>query len=306
MEPSILQPLINPLKFHRMEPPQIERYVSKHYLDYPFFDTLDEWEDPYRPFFQPWMQADTIKLQFQGNINPIQVYFLRCDGIVLLSETFTQKQQYSLDTSWHIYEYTKALSSFPEGRYFVKLVAGTLTFISEPLDIRAIQENTLLLEYNHFRFYADVIMETGITFSLRIPGALKTFTPASKDTTYEDQSLNLTMLKAVPYRVWQLLIGGVPGIPDYLIDKLNIILGCSNLQIDGRFYTKGSSQLEAKALENYRMRGWSIDMREKLNRMSVMDTGEATMTGVVMIAAASDTKGFGVTDSGDSVLTDAI
>lgn len=307
MEPAILQPFLNPVKLHRIEPVQIARYVSKFFLDYFFIETVREWEDPKKPYYQPFMRADTITLQLQANINPIQIYLIRCDESIAYSNAFTQKQQYGLDPSWHIYEHTLPLALIPEGVYFIQVVAGTINLISEPLKIQNVWENSVLLEYQHYRFYGDVIFETGINFSLRVHGSIgKYITPASKDTTYEDQSLNLTMIHSVPYRVVPLLIGDAGGIPDYLIDKINRILGCSSLQIEGRYYTKGGTQLEPKALEDYRMRGWSIDMRERYNRHSQIDEGDATMTGVVMIAAASDTKGFGVTDGGDSVLTDAI
>jgi len=307
MNPTILQPILNPIKYQRIDPAQVARYVSKHYLDYSYHETIDEFEEPAR-YTQPWMISDVIRQQLQATINPVQIFVVDCKGRTVYSNAFTQKQRNVLDPSLYIYEHTMPLALFDEGIYFIKVVAGTINYISEPIEIKNVWENSLLLEYSHYRFYGDVIFETGFTSALRVLGSLKHFQPASKDTTYEDQSLNQTLLHSVPYRVWPLVIGSAIGIPDYLMDKINLILGCSNLQIDGRYYTKAEgSRMEPTGVEFYPMRGYRIDMREKYNRMSVLDSGEATMTGVVMIAAASDTKGFGTTnDAADAVLTDAV
>ncbi len=104
----------------------------------------------------------------------------------------------------------------------------------------------------NYRYYNDIIFETGFPPSLRVLGKIKYKSPASRDTIYEDQVLNQSILNSVPFRIWELTIGGSSGIPDYLIDKVNRILGCSNLLIDGRLFTKSEgAKLEERALEDY-------------------------------------------------------
>jgi hypothetical protein len=304
---QLIRPIANPVHYVPIDPPGIAKYVSRHYNDYLTHKTVDDWEAPHKPYKQPWMQADVIRQQFLSDTNPIEIYLLRCDGTIAYEGTFTQKLQNRLSPAWYYHEHELPLAMFDEGVYFIQIVCGTINRISELIELKTIHENSLLLEYSHYRFYGDVIFETGIQFSLRILGAItKKLTPASKDTTYEDQRLNLTMLKSDTYRIRELVIGDASGIPDYFIDTLNIVLGCSNLQIDGIYYTKAGGQLQPKRLEEYRYAGWTIDMREKYNRQSVVDEGTTTTNGLILIAAASDTKGFGIDNSADSIVMDAL
>lgn len=296
-------PFINPINYTEVDFANVEQYISKHMDDFPFTETIMPWEQQTR-FFQPWQISDSIRQQITTTYGPVALNVLDCQGNTVYSTTFQQKQQDANNPGNYIYESDLALNIFTAGTYFLQIVAGSpaqKTLISEPLIFAETIENSLLIEFSHFEFYNDVIFETGIDMNVRIYGGLKFKAPNAKDTLYEDQSLNMTMLKSVPYRLWRLVIGNAEGIPDWFIDKLNRVLGCSTVSIDGRNYSKNEgAKMEESTEENYPMRAWAIELREKLNRDSKIFSSTGNTNQPVSAVVSVETKGFVLNDNGGS------
>ncbi len=297
-------PALNPVHFVELDPVVDPRYHSRFFDRSTFRETIEEWEQSvnFCPIFQ---QSDTIRMQIQSSYSPISLQLKDRYDRVITSVSFAQKQQSLNMPGLFIYEAFLSLAAIEEGHYYLLMQCGNpvdISFISEPINIKEVHENSILLEYQNYRFYNDVIFETGFTPSVRVLGSIKFKTPASKDTIYEDQVLNNTLLNSVPFRVWELVLSGSSGIPNYLIDKLNRILGCSSLSIDGRLFSKPEgAKLEEKALEDYPMRGWSIEMREKLNRSSNIYENESQVNRQHAIVINVDSKGFGADETGGNV-----
>lgn len=300
---TILLPYINPIKYHEVSPLEIPQYVSRHQDKYRFADTIPEWKEQI-DYALPVHNTDRIPEQLTSDLGPVNLDILNAKGQTVYQDGFVQVLQDLNSPGRWVYEHDLDLSGLglPEGIYYRKITAGTTSptvLISEPLCICTRIENSLLLEYKHRTFYGDVFFETGYFPSIRVLGSLNLKSPASKDTLYEDQQLNETLLWSYPYDVWELIIGGAPGIPDYLIRKLNRIFGCSTLLIDGVAFAKNEgAKWEEKALENYPMRGWSIELREVLSRSSQVYENGAIQQKQFSIIAALDTKGFNTDSSG--------
>jgi hypothetical protein len=258
---TIYQPFLNPIKFVNVGYSQDARYNSRDMDDWTYVNTIPEWITN-RHYCQKWQTNDTICLQLISTAGPITYQFLNKDENVEYTGSFTQTGTGPM-AGYFIYEASIDLSGFNEGQYYLKISALTITLLSEPLNIRETHARTVLLEYTNTTFKDDVIFETGFAPSLRIEGTVKYKSPASKDTLFEDQVLNQTLLNSRGFDLYEFTIGSSEGIPDYMIKKLNRILGCSTVIYDGIEYTKNDgAKFEASEMDDYPMRVWTIELRE--------------------------------------------
>jgi hypothetical protein len=121
---------------------------------------------------------------------------------------------------------------------------------------------------------------------------------------YPNQRQNVTLLNSKPYSGWRFYLGGPEGIPDFMIIKANVIFGCPNLELDGRFYTRATegSQFEFREQEDYPMRGWNIELRYKFNRSGkvFITDGSGQANRRLRVAANVEALGFVTNDNGGS------
>lgn len=303
--PTLKQPYLLPIKFTLINPVEIPQYVSKHMDDWLFVETILPWQQKVTGL-QQWQINDTVKLQFQSDYGPINLNLYRCDGSRVHTVSVAQVRQNADFPSFFIYEVSLSFQAFTAGQYYFTVTCGNpvgLTLVSEPFKLSERVENTLLLEYWHRVYKDDVFFETGIQFSVRLPGLIKFKQPKSRDTIYEDQEANMEMLKSVGYDLWELRLGLSAGIPPWLIRRVRDMLGCSTVKIDGRLYTKNEgAEFEETAQENYPMSGWIIEMREKLKRSSVIIETDSNVVGEFVVVISADSKGFGDQDAGSNYL----
>lgn len=304
MANTILFPYLLPVKFTRMTPAEIPQYVSRFIDDYRFRDTIRDYEQPVC-FLQRWLMDDSVRLQVISNYSPLTIKVMDERGIAVYSQTFDTLQQDYFRPGYYIRQAEVDIATFDPGYYYFQIEAGASpqVWVSEPQEFVEEMPNSLYLEYSHHERYGDVIFDAPYSPALRIPGVLKFKSPGSKDTVYENQSLDQEMIKSVPYRIWELIISDVKGVPPWLIDKVNWILGCSNLQIDGRYYTKNDgATLEETELDNYPMAGYKIEMRERYRKTGVTYEDDITITGKAAMMLILDSKGFGMEDNGGDFL----
>lgn len=303
----LYDPLLNPVKFHDLDPVQLPQYVSRFMDSWAFRRTIQPW-DQRVCFYQPWLADDAIRLQYVSNFNPITLELRDVNGLLVHSQNAVTLQQDALRPSYYIRQLDLDLAPYDPGFYFLARVAAGGTKVSEPFEIldnenpnNELLENpnpTLYIEYVHYETYGGIKFQAPFFPNLRVPGILRYKAPGAKDTIYEDQLLNETMLNSVPFRVWELVIGGVGGVPPWFIDKVSRILGCSTVKIDGRLFTKNEgASFEPVELEGYPMAGWAIELRESLNSETVVSENDVEITGIVAAGLISDTKGFGMGDN---------
>lgn len=287
---------INPIRTYDLNHVNDPKYASQFMDDFSFEDTIKPWQQDVS-FCTKWLKADTISVQYETNYTPLTIKVLKTDGQEIYSQPFVTKQQNFFDPAFFIRQAEIDLSSFDYGCYVVKTIAGSsLVLVSEKIEVCESLPHTLLLEYSHYERYQNVIfVEAEFEPMIRIPATLRYLKTPLKSTVYEDQPLNETMVKAIPYRVFELIIGGSVGIPPWLIDKVSRIFGCSDVRIDGRHYTKNGegAEFEANELENYPMAGWRIELRPKYNRDGLIIEDDVAIAGAYSAAAVIGTKGFG-------------
>jgi hypothetical protein len=167
--------------------------------------------------------------------------------------------------------------------YYLILTAGTSNnqtqMISEPMWVDEAIDNSILFQYSNSFNDQDIIFETGIEFTFRVEGIDTDLLPGSKDTLFQDQRLNNVMLSSIPFREFKLKIGGQDGVADWVIDKVNRILSCDTWSANGSaFVKKDGSAWSPVSLDNYPLRGWSIDILEAETRSSKRgsNTGDPT------------------------------
>lgn len=310
MANTVYDSFINPVKFHQLDNAQPQTYVSRFMDDWAFRRTIQPWEQKVC-FYQPWGKFDAIKLQYTSNVAPIVFRLYDQEGVLMHTQAMTNGQQDELRPLFYIRQIQINLAPFDAGLYFLtRDIAGSIMY-SEPFEILDIADNdielenenpTLYLEYKHYEPYQGIKFFPPNSFegAIRIPAIIRYKQPGSKDNLYEDQLLNQTMINSVPFRVHELIIGGVRGVPPFFIDKIARILGCSDTKFDGRLFTKNNgAEFEPSILQDYPMRGWAIEMREKLNRDSAIVENNTIIEGIAAAALMIDNKGFGI-DGGDT------
>jgi hypothetical protein len=299
---TIKIPYLNPVMYTELDFVNPDLFASKHIDDFQFIDTIAPWQQNTK-FKRIWGNGDSVRQQLTSGIGPVQIQLIDEDGDAVDTQNFEQLQQNVNDPAEYIYQHDYDLSDFDPGCYRFKLLFGSpveKTFISEPFIISENIENTLLLEYTHYKFRGDVIFETGFTPYIRLCGYLKYKQPLSKDTLYEDQVLDETLLKSDPYDIWDLYLTGPAGMPDYLVKKINWMLGCSTFKIDGRQYTKNDgAKLQESAVDDYPMRGWVIELRDTINRASKIVTTDVNPNAKMAVVISIDSKGFGMDTGGN-------
>lgn len=297
---KIYQPLINPVKFVLVQPLLIPQYVSKHLDQWLYKNTIRDYEDN-APYHDKWLQDDSIRLQFISNFIPLTLKLFSCDGTEVYSVPLETKQQDFFNPSYYIRQIELDLATFDIGNYYLTIPEAG--WISEPFEIAEEFPNSLYIEYSHSERYGGLIFDVPFEPAIRVPAVLKYQSPASKDTVYADQDESEVMLLSTPYRIWKFMLGGYRGVPPNRIDKIARIFGCDTLKIDGIDYTKNEGAAwEPIELDNYPMSGWSIEVREKINRDSLIYEDDIAIIGENNMMAVIDTKGFGLEEDGGDFL----
>jgi hypothetical protein len=295
-----------PLQFYIDGLEESDQYLNKHMNDWRFSDTILPWEERV-DFNLPFNLADLISLQLQSNVGPVNLELYTCHGDLVDTIGFGTLQQNENDPTMYLREVDVALAGYDPGVYYFKIKFGIspviLSLISENIILSERNENTLLLEYSHEPFLGDMIFADGYEPQLRVEATLKYESPEAQNVLYEDDDNNAELLDSVPYDIWKLYIGGSLGIPDYLARKINRILGCSTLKIDGKYYTRlEGGKLERTSEKDYPMSGWAIELREVNNRSSAIYENEEGQDGFVAVMVNSDGKGFGSSNAGDETV----
>jgi|ERR1044072_7732224 hypothetical protein len=303
----IYLPYLNPLNFVEVSPQQAPQYISKFIDDYRWRERLSPRQEPIENYYQPWQTNDVIDLQFQTNLGQTTAYLVDPTGKKIDSFVATPKQQNKFEPDYFIYELHIA-QTYPEGHYVYVMEVGVPTatvLISEPIYIKPIHEDTILFQYKHKQFRGNMIFETGIEPSVRVKAVLKKDKPVSKDTLYEDQILDMTMLKSTPYRVFNLTL---QQIPDWFSEIFNWVMGCSDVRLDNRFFTKNGDDAKFdKQVSAYydALFDCTIQLRESINRNSKIFSADENTNDELTIQLNVDSKGFADTsqNASSSVVT---
>lgn len=283
------------------------RYNSKDFDDYDFPDTILPFEQA-TSYCQPWQLNDTIQLQLQTNVGPVQFIIRDCrTNAVIDTILFSQILESENEPGLFIYECVIPLSGYDPGCYYVELNFNNVFVLrSGDLNFDELHEGTILFEAKHFENREDLIFETGFFPSLRLYATKRFDRPAQKATVYEDQVLNLSALRSVKYRLWNLVLGSSFGMPDYQADMFSGWIGMSDFRADGKNYTVvEGEEMEPNGIDYYPMRGWSVKLRERYARGAKTYENDIPIEGEMVVMINVDSKGFGNSNSGSqTTITD--
>lgn len=289
-------PWLCPVHFSDVNAPEFATYRSKNFQDHPFISTVYDWQEPTN-YAQKWQQSDTLKIQLQSNFDPLQIDLIGKYGEVVTSLVGNLKLPNKYYPGAYAYEFTLSFAAVPEGIYYLRLTTGVLSelhMISEPICLKAVHPDTVYIQYRNNRYHGDVIFETGITFNFRVEASFDFLRPAAAVTSYNDQKYNPYILSAIPYRVWPLVVGGNRGVPDWVVDKINLIWSCNEVRVDGKLYARNEQgPITFNAVEYYPMRAAIIELREGLNRGSKIVSPTVDSTKKLLVAYQIETRLFG-------------
>jgi hypothetical protein len=276
---KITIPYLNPVKFHKLTPDETAKYLTRHMDDWNFSNTVPAYQIK-QNYYQPFQTSDSLELQLESSFTAHTAKIVDGCGVTVQTLTMVQGAESASEPGLFIYEISQSLAAIEPGKYYITINCNDeLVLVSEPLEIKDVHEYSICIEYSHSQNKDGLIFETGKKLELRVGGHIFFKEPASKDTSYEDQSFDTTNLDSVPYRIYELYVGGSTGIPPYLIDKINRILGCNSVKIEGIYFAKPEgAKLEAIVADDYTLKGWTVDLQESENQYSFEFSNDTTPT----------------------------
>ena len=237
-----------------------------------YYRTLKEYEQK-QPYVQPFQQSDTIRVQWIGSDNTSGYY----DHIKLLdsngSDTGVSISVGSMVVGSNtLYTITLPLWNINEGKYFLSVyhhpASNDRTYIIfEPFHVKQVHIKTVRIDYyNSFNDQSVIYPTSAYIPQLRVHGCITDVTNDSKFNVYEDQPMNLEMVSGIPYRTFELTLGGSKGIPQWYADIIERALLTDTLTIDGIAYTRAEgAKLEAKKEAGKPLNMYTIKLRERYN-----------------------------------------
>lgn len=289
----------NPIRFVWENRTKPAAYNDFNYDDQYFDETVEDWEQG-GCYAQKWQTTDAIRLQFISSFTGLRLNFVDADGQISSDINMSQKQADKNNPGFNIYEVDISLASLTPGDYRLRCTLGSSgnTLLSEPLNVQDLHEGTKYIEYYNSSRKNELIFEKGFRPSIRVEARWDKMDFGSVGSMWEDQPLNPTIIESREFDVCPLVIGNEYGCPDWVFQKLNMILRMDNVRIDGRMFTVAESnqKFEFNDVEGYKMRGAKINMRPSLNRSTnIIDTTQNTEQQVIVLAPAH-TNFFGDTE----------
>jgi len=252
-------------------------------------------------YFQKWTLDDFTKIQILSDFPDIDIVIRDYDSnLEVLTIPVTEIGISIIGETWKCYEAEFDFGLLPVGHYYAELTYSSIstpavTLFSEPFDVQESHPDTMLFIYQNSENNYSVIFDTGIEFTFRVEGTIKEFTPVSDDVIYNDQKRNVTLLNSVPYRSWKLYIGNAPGLPDWVLDKVNRIMSVDEKNIDGVDFEKveGEKWEQVRQVE-YPFSGMSIEIMPVENLfLQRIKTGDQPPEGYTIVEKVKNYFGNG-------------
>jgi hypothetical protein len=193
---------------------------------------------------QKFQTDDTTKLQFLSDYDfTFKIYDLVTSALVL-DIVPVDKALNVTGQTFKVYEIEIDFNQIGEGDFYVEIIVSDENGLqvemhqSEAIKVLVYHPETLLYEYRNSYPKSGTIFYDGFISSIRVEGGINDFTPGFDDVSFIDQEFNNTLLDSVSYRLFTLFVGNADGVPDWVGDRLNNILTCDTIKIDGVYYRK--------------------------------------------------------------------
>jgi len=302
-------PFLNPVKFYKTDRANLDKYFTRQFDDYPFAERLYQWQDPI-DYVQPWQTTDIIKLQFTSTFDPIIVELVDSNNVAVITLPALIGLPNKYYPGTYSFEVSMSLAAVTTGCYRIKITAGTgddqTTYISGWMYVseEPFENPTIMLEYYHSRFHADVLFETGIQFQWRVYGHIGFLKPGRITEAYKDQKANPAILSSRSFRAFPVYFGDEFGLPDDEIDRLNAIWSCDNVSIDNKSFAAAEAEFEFTEVDGrYAKRGVKLLVEEGINRHSSLFAVTTDTTKKLTYGIAVEAKVWGDTSNQGSANT---
>lgn len=257
----ILLPRLNPIRLIQ-ENHRYQKYFS---------ESIPGHEEP-ACYAQPFNRYDEIRFQVHTGNNEQLSFGATIES--LQGKSVLSIEYVALPNSiYNTYEFSSPLSKLSPGLYLVHLTVSEgpgrpiQHFYSEHVRIENIHPNTIQILYTHDQNDYDILFHPSSgsqrRFMIRVEGGFASdgFTPAASDTVYRNQEFDTVLLSSKPYYTKKLTIGSGKGVPNWMADKINRVLSCSNVWLDGVRTTKSDgAKMEAVREKGVATAGWVIEL----------------------------------------------
>lgn len=287
----VIIPPVNTIRFVEMGKTLPDAYTQARFDDLWMHESLLPFQNDYR-YKAKTQYFDYNWAQFHHNgTHGFDVFILNCKGEAITTVPIFKTNNAFAGNVWDAHGtitpvalntavfrvHWNSVDLLDGETYFIKFEvyysadkAKKVSYISEPIEFRTKQEDTVIIDYTnkynqHGIFWTFINSVTpaaswNMVMRLRIEGYVEDFTPDSSDTFYEDQVIDLTLLNALPYRKFKLF---APNISDYHIDKLNRIFACDNISINAKKYVKDDgAKLEIGRTTQESLKQCELEIRE--------------------------------------------
>lgn len=275
--------------------PQVQnpdaRYQTADFNSTLFENQIAAWVNQ-NPYYNPWQIGEEIPLQFitNGLTGVIAtVYELGTNKQIGDPITFTLKSSNAIRSPLNLYEGVIDLTGFTAGVYYVVVNAGGSVgsyIVSEPINVQALWERTIRFDYSNTYNRQTMIFDTGFAGAIRVMGFIDNeMQPKYVAADYIDQTQDITKLGFIPYETRQLWIGGMDGVPDYVIKKISRILGLDTVTIDGVAYSLDEgAEWEKTFWKGNPKKYWKTTIRpaKNIDAIAVTATGALQDTSVII------------------------
>lgn len=288
---------ISPLRFVPKTLTLDQKYHIKHFDEALHADQIRQWEEK-RYYVQKFQTNDPLYWQIVSNFGPVSARLIDRSGAFVVGATVN-----AVSTSYYLspevcYGCSIDLSGVTPGGYQVEMIFGSgLTetrLISEVIYVAVDFPNTACFEYRNDANEQGSIHQNGESFLFRCEATIHSYQPASNDVSYVDEPANIVKLSSVPFDTFKLTIGDGFGVPDWLIKKVNKILGCDTVLIDGKQFAKAEgAKWDRKSEEGNPLNGWTIDIRPAKAREGLIIENNLPLDHDVIVISVGETDLFG-------------
>ena len=185
-------------------------------------------------FFQPFLNTDILTIQFDSSFDATNVVTLKnykTDAIINTGAA-TEKAD---KTTFKVFEKAISIAAL-DGLFYVEVTGTdadteTYTARSEPLFISGDECNTIKLEYfNDNNAFGIDYENSTVQFDIRIPALFNRTSDTAERELFKDSGGNVDLISSKGTKIR--VLKAVQLIPQWLIEKVNIILLHDNVKID--------------------------------------------------------------------------
>jgi len=164
-----------------------------------------------------------------------------------------------------VYETIFNAQDVAEGRYYVRIRGVNLDlsfteFVSEPIYLRTLHPETLLIEARNFDNTADVVFTTGFTVRLRLECKLQKPITGRQDENYRESNGSPVKLSSKPQRKYKLEYFSQPF---YRLELLSVLWGWDQVLVNKKEYQSDEGTSEPANRDFFLLANGNVTIEQK-------------------------------------------